>query len=175
VVEPNEEYVQKAIRIPSIRLDSADDYEDLAQHIRIKASQQDGPKPIGWYITVAKNKAVDTVRKQRCRIEINAGLYNASDVNTSSFGEMHRVWDTAAKRFQELQIGETPMEDHDAREVMRAAIGKLNGPDQIIAKIQLSDVSYQDAANALGISLSAYKCRVHRMRKKLAKILGMVT
>lgn len=116
-----------------------------------------------WLHRIVVNAALKRLRTNQRRAE-------------TDFDELMPLFDEAGLRLEALHLPLVPadelIEQAEVRERVRGAIGQL--PETYRTAIMLRDIegySTQEAAEALEISLSALKVRLHRGRMALKKLL----
>lgn len=98
--------------------------------------------------TIARNAALDTIRKQKTEL-FDAGEYEDQSNNPES------------------QV----MERQAFKRILKA-IGQLETPNrELISLVANADMTYREIGSILNISETNVKVRVHRARMKLRKIL----
>jgi RNA polymerase sigma-70 factor, ECF subfamily len=130
------------------------DAEDIAQEVFIKAYdryadlQQSGSIG-GWLKTVATNLSINHLNRYRARWRF--------------FSEQENQPELAA-----------PMERvDDRRELLELAIQKLPDAQRVpLVLFHFQELSYEEIAVKLGISLAKVKTDIHRARETLRKLIG---
>ena len=136
------------------------DAEDLVQDALLRAYRAidrfDGRYPRAWLLTILRNAQVNRVRRKRPE------LLRDPDAT------MERVADTSegGKTAEELVVDQ----GFDAE--VEAAFEGL--PDKFREVVQLVDIealSYQEAADRIGVPVGTIMSRLHRARKRIKKQL----
>lgn len=138
---------------------------DISQEVFLKAytnlsSFRGDSRFSVWLYRLTYNACIDSTRKSKA--SVNVSLTVTDDENVSSELELT---DTRPLPEREIERRETQRE-------VQEAISQL--PDEhrkIIVMREFSDMSYDDIALSLGISVGTVKSRLSRARKALAKIL----
>lgn len=137
--------------------------EDVAQTVFLKAFERfgaDGPGPAapGWLKTVATNLCLNHLTRYRKRWRL--------------FSEMGRDDEDGSVDFETTlmaepaEIGEAEREEEQER--MEAALHRLPDHQRVpIVLYHFEERSYQDIADALGVSLGKVKTDIHRGRVAL--------
>lgn len=141
--------------------------EDLTQETFVKAfhalgSRRPERKPSAWILRIAKNTAIDYVRRRR------------PDSPRSVYAVTPGQIDRAA--IPVSTPGDTPTPGPDARQVAAAleqALRRLRPEHRRCAKLRLlEERSYDDIAETLHLPVGTVKSHLHRARKQLKRMLG---
>ncbi len=140
-------------------LTSASDVEDLVQETLSKAYRSwdrfDGRYLRAWLLTILRNTAINAGRKKRPVLGAGAETF-ASEPDTS--------------------LGAQPDEmavQSDFVATVRRALLEL--PEHYRSAVELVDMdglSYQEAADSLGIPVGTMMSRLHRGRRRIRELLG---
>ena len=144
------------------------DAEDVAQTVFLKAFQhfdqvRDHPGAAAWLKTVATNECLNHLTRYRSRWRF--------------FSEMRRQDDKGEDVDYEMTLATegTPadtLERADRRRQLAAAILKLPPHQRVpLVLFHFDQMTYQDIAARLGVSLAKIKSDIHRGREVLAKLL----
>ena len=135
------------------------DAEDLVQDTMLRAYKAilrfDGRHPRAWLLTIMRNAQINRVRRKR--------------------PELLRDPDTAMERLADEDSGDVGPEgivDATFDAAVDNAVGAL--PDKFRAVVDLVDIqglSYQEAADALGVPTGTIMSRLHRARTRIRKHL----
>jgi len=145
------------------------DAEDVAQTVFLKAFQhfdqvRDHPGAAAWLKTVATNECLNHLSRYRSRWRL--------------FSEMRRQDDEGEDVQYEMTIATegTPadtLERADRRRRLAAAILKLPPHQRVpLVLFHFDQMSYQDIAARLGVTLAKIKTDIHRGREVLATLLA---
>jgi RNA polymerase sigma-70 factor (ECF subfamily) len=109
-------------------------------------------KFITWVLSIASNHCIDRLRKRRLTflsLEATPEIWEGSDPETGPEGSL-----------EELEL----------QEQVQEMLTELNGPDRAAILLRYwYDYSYEEIAEALTLSVSAVKSRLHRARRDLAE------
>jgi len=144
------------------------DAEDVAQTVFLKAFQhfdevRDHPGAAAWLKTVATNECLNHLSRYRSRWRF--------------FSEMRRQDQEGENVEYEMTLATegTPaetLERVDRRRRLAAAILKLPPHQRVpLVLFHFDQMSYQDIAARLGVTLAKIKTDIHRGREVLAKLL----
>jgi len=144
------------------------DAEDVAQTVFLKAFQhfdevRDHPGAAAWLKTVATNECLNHLSRYRARWRF--------------FSEMRRQDQEGENVEYEMTLATegTPaetLERVDRRRRLAAAILKLPPHQRVpLVLFHFDQMSYQDIAARLGVTLAKIKTDIHRGREVLAKLL----
>ena len=153
-----------AVRLLGTRRDA----EDVAQTVFLKAFQhfdevRDHPGAAAWLKTVATNECLNHLSRYRSRWRF--------------FSEMRRQDNEGENVDYEMTLATegTPaetLERVDRRRRLAAAILKLPAHQRVpLVLFHFDQMSYQDIAARLGVTLAKIKTDIHRGREVLAKLL----
>jgi len=153
-----------AVRLLGTRRDA----EDVAQTVFLKAFQhfdevRDHPGAAAWLKTVATNECLNHLSRYRSRWRF--------------FSEMRRQDNEGENVDYEMTLATegTPaetLERVDRRRRLAAAILKLPPHQRVpLVLFHFDQMSYQDIAARLGVTLAKIKTDIHRGREVLAKLL----
>lgn len=129
------------------------DAQDIAQEVFIKAYERydelkDSGTVGGWLKTVATNLSINHLNRYRAR------------------------WRFFSEEETEVEIPVLDPPTDDRREMLELAIRKLPDAQRVpIVLFHFQDLSYDEIADKLGISLAKVKTDIHRGRDSLRKIL----
>ena len=131
--------------------------EDLVQDSLVRAYRAverfDGANPRAWLLTIVRNTHVNRNRRRR------PGLLHDPD-------SIHRQAQAAPGADTEVLAAV-----FDAR--VEAALGELSVDQQaVIELVDVAGLSYQQAADALGLPVGTVMSRLHRGRKRIKKKLS---
>lgn len=134
------------------------DHDDLYQEIlfqiwRALPGLSKGACADTWLYRVALNTSISFVRKDAAR---------------SKHGIPHEP-DDLARRIEATQNPGEPEADRLAR--LYEAIADLNAVEKALVVLFLEDLSYEEIAEALGLSVNHVGVALHRARKKLAVLM----
>src|SRR5260221_12340331 len=132
---------------------SVADAEDITQEVFIKAYDrfadlQQSQTVGGWLKTVATNLSINHLNRYRAR------------------------WRFFSEEETEVEIPTLAPPTDDRRELLEVAIQKLPDAQRVpLVLFHFQDLSYDEIADKLGISLAKVKTDIHRGRASLRKIL----
>lgn len=138
--------------------------EDIAQQVFLKAYEnfaqlRDSPAAGGWLKTVSRNLALNHATRYRRRWRF--------------FSEMRGNDDDAEMEFTESDLGVVDMDADVRREVVAEALKQLPDHRRVpLVLYHFEEMSYDEIARQLGISLAKVKIDILRARGALAKILA---
>jgi RNA polymerase sigma-70 factor (ECF subfamily) len=143
--------------------------EDVAQTVFLKAFQhfdqvRDHPGAAAWLKTVATNECLNHLSRYRSRWRL--------------FSEMRRQDDEGEDVEYEMTIATegTPadtLERSDRRRRLAAALLKLPAHQRVpLVLFHFDQMTYQDIAARLGVTLAKIKTDIHRGREVLAQLLA---
>ena len=139
----------------SITLNNAD-AEDLVQDTMMRAYRAierfDGKYPRAWLLTIMRNAQVNRVRRKRPEL-----MHDPDET-------MARVADESA----EGADAESQLMDQEFEAPVASALAAL--PDKfrsVVELVDLNQLSYQEAADALGIPVGTVMSRLHRARRNI--------
>jgi RNA polymerase sigma-70 factor (ECF subfamily) len=145
------------------------DAEDVAQTVFLKAFQRfdglrDSPAAAGWLKAVTRNACLNHLSRYRGRLrlfsELNSGNANSSEPFESS-----------------LQSAATPsaIDERELHEQIEGALRRLPDHQRVpLVLFHFEEMSYQEIADTLGISLGKAKTDIHRGREALRRLLAGV-
>ena len=154
-----------AMRYTGVREDAEDVVQEALHKAFIHLHKFEGKSSFStWLVRITINEALMFLRKGRALREVPVGP--SSEDETATHG-------------QEMpDSGPDPEATYlkrEATEILRAAIGKLTaGLRTAIELRELSELSTQEAARRMGVSVDAVKARVFQGRRKLHKTLQRV-
>jgi RNA polymerase sigma-70 factor (ECF subfamily) len=129
------------------------DAQDIAQEVFIKAYQRfdelkESGTVGGWLKTVATNLSINHLNRYRAR------------------------WRFFSEEEKEVEIPISDPPTDDRRESLELAIQKLPDAQRVpLVLFHFQDLSYDEIADKLGISLAKVKTDIHRGRSSLRKLL----
>ena len=136
------------------------DAEDLVQDTLLRAYRAierfDGRYPRAWLLTIMRNAQVNRVRRKRPEL-----MHDPDET-------MARMADESA----EAADAETQLMDKEFEAPIEAALAAL--PEKfrkVVELVDLNELSYQEAADALGIPVGTVMSRLHRARRNIRQHL----
>lgn len=136
------------------------DAEDLVQDTMLRAYRSidrfDGRYPRAWLLTILRNAAINRVRRKRPELMRDPDLTMERVANTDP--------DTAD--VEAVVIDRTF--DADVERALHSLSDKFI---EVIEMVDLNGLSYQEAADALGVPVGTVMSRLHRARAKVRKHL----
>jgi len=132
------------------------DAEDLVQDTMMRAYRAierfDGKYPRAWLLTIMRNAQVNRVRRKRPEL-----MHDPDET-------MGRVADESA----EGADAESQLMDKEFSAPIESALAAL--PEKfrgVVELVDLNELSYQEAADALGIPVGTVMSRLHRARRNI--------
>lgn len=136
------------------------DAEDLVQDTLLRAYRAierfDGRYPRAWLLTIMRNAQVNRVRRKRPEL-----MHDPDET-------MARMADESA----DAADAETQLLDKEFEAPIEAALEAL--PEKfrkVVELVDLNQLSYQEAADALGIPVGTVMSRLHRARRNIRQHL----
>ncbi len=143
--------------------------EDIAQTVFLRAFERfatlaDSPTAAGWLRTVTRHACLNHLSRYRARWRLFSEMESgADDQSAASFEDRLAGSDSPALR----------LEAADDRQRIDAALRELPDHQRIpLVLYHLEDMSYQEIADALRVSIAKVKTDIHRGRERLRKRLG---
>ena len=141
---------------------SAADAEDLVQDTLVRAYRAfdrfDGRYPRAWLLTILRNAYRNELRKRRPDL-----LDDEVAQRLAAHGADGRVDGTSEQAFHA-----------DFDPMVRKALGQLSAQHRaVIALVDLDGLTYQEAADLLGVPVGTVMSRLHRARKKVRASLEL--
>lgn len=146
-------------------LGSEADAEDVAQTVFLKAFQRfeqlrDSPAAAGWLKAVTRNACLNHLSRYRARLRFFSELGGGDAPFESS-----------------LESAATPsaIDQRERNEQLEAALRRLPDHQRVpLVLFHFEEMSYQEIADTLGISLGKAKTDIHRGRDALRRLLAGV-
>jgi RNA polymerase sigma-70 factor, ECF subfamily len=141
--------------------------EDVAQQVFLKAFERfdeigSSPAAAGWLKTVARNMCLNHLSRYRSRWRFFSELTRSDETG----GEA--AFDVSAPVTSPTQ----QMEQADERERLEMALRALPAHQRVpLVLFHFEEVSYDEIALTLGVSLAKVKTDIHRGREALRKVL----
>jgi RNA polymerase sigma-70 factor (ECF subfamily) len=148
-------------------LGNPSDAEDVAQTVFLRAFQRfdeigSSPAAAGWLKTVARHACLNHLSRYRARWRFFSELGRPEPDDAADYG---------AGLVSEGSLA-LDVEWADLREHLEQALRRLPDHQRIpIVLFHFEDMSYQDIAGALGVSLGKVKTDIHRGREALRRQL----
>ncbi len=146
-------------------LGNGPDAEDVAQEVFLRAYERfaeirDSPTAGGWLKTVTRNLCLNHLQRYRARWRFFSEMYTDSD-------HEERAWDVPVEDRSVMEAG-----TGDRRELLEKTLQKLPASQRVpLVLYHFEDMSYEEIAARLRISLSKLKTDIHRGREALRKRL----
>ena len=143
--------------------------EDIAQTVFMRAFQrfeEIGPSPTaaGWLKTVTRNTCLNHLSRYRRRWRFFSELATA-DESAEGLDPVDR-----------LAVSSSVIDDlerSERHEQLEGALRRLPDHQRVpLVLFHFEDLSYQDIADALGVSLGKVKTDIHRGREALRQLMG---
>jgi RNA polymerase sigma-70 factor, ECF subfamily len=154
-----------AVRLLGNRTDA----EDVAQSVFLKAFQRFGdiaesPAAPGWLKTVTRNECLNHLTRHRARWQLFSELERSDE-------------EVSALPYESFLVSEASpsdrLEQDEARAGLERALGELPAHQRVpLVLFHFDEMSYQQIAIALGVSVSKVKTDIHRGREALKKHLS---
>jgi len=135
-------------------LDNREEAEDAAQETFLKAYRalnryDSSRKFINWILAIASNHCIDRIRRRRLQL--------------FSFDEVVPMED------QHVLQPEVAVYQNEFQQAVQELIAELDHKDRAAVVLRYwYDMSYDEIADSLDLTVSAVKSRLHRARKQLA-------
>ena len=143
--------------------------EDIAQTVFMRAFQrfeEIGPSPTaaGWLKTVTRNTCLNHLSRYRRRWRFFSELATA-DESAAGLDPTDRLA-ASSSVIDDLERSER-------HEQLEGALRRLPDHQRVpLVLFHFEDLSYQDIADALGVSLGKVKTDIHRGREALRQLMG---
>ena len=134
--------------------------EDVAQTVFLKAFQRfdeigSSPAAAGWLKTVTRNVCLNHLSRYRSRWRF--------------FSELEP---RGGRDYAETVSAASPMNDAERHEALEHALARLPDHQRVpLVLFHFEEMSYQDIADALRVSLGKVKTDIHRGRESLKALL----
>ena len=117
-----------------------------------------------WVYRIALNHIINVLKKEKRLRFFDDRAENSA---YRRLAETESVWENEAPRTADRRL-----EQQEREKLIRAMMEKLNPKYRIpLLLYRYEEMSYQEIAEKLGLSLSAVETRIYRARKKLADYL----
>ncbi len=142
------------------------DAEDVAQEVFLRAYDRfaelrDSPTAGGWLKTVTRNLCLNHLQRYRARWRFFSEFGSGDDERDD------RAWDIPVEDRAVMEAG-----TGDRRELLEQALQKLPDSQRVpLVLYHFEDMSYEEIAAHLRISLSKLKTDIHRGREALRRKL----
>jgi RNA polymerase sigma-70 factor (ECF subfamily) len=151
-------------------LGSPTEAEDVAQTVFLRAFQRfdeigSSPAAAGWLRTVARNACLNHLMRYRSRWRLFSELApeESADAETRN-----------GPAFEAGPSQATAMEQAEEHERLEQAVARLPDHQRVpLVLFHFENVSYQEIAAALGVSLGKVKTDIHRGREALRRQLSL--
>jgi RNA polymerase sigma-70 factor (ECF subfamily) len=141
------------------------DAEDIAQEVFLRAHDhfeelRRSPTAGGWLKTVTRNLCLNHLQRYRARWRFFSEMQSDDD-------REERAWDVPVEDKAVLEAG-----TGDRRQLLEIALEKLPASQRVpLVLYHFEDLSYEEIAARLRISLSKLKTDIHRGREALRRKL----
>jgi len=145
------------------------DAEDVAQTVFLRAFQRfdaigRSPAAAGWLRTVTRNACLNHLSRYRNRLHLFSELAPTDE-------DAPAIPYEAAMASSESQA--TAIESDEQRQQLQKAVSRLPDHQRVpLVLFHYEEMSYQDIAALLGVSLGKVKTDIHRGRESLRKYLA---
>jgi len=151
-------------------LGNAAEAEDVAQTVFLRAFERFAlvagiESPAGWLKTVTTNLCLNHLRRYRARWQ------SLSDPDASADGRAR----SSPEPPSSLPSPLAALEAADRAERLERALCSLPDHQRVpLVLFHFEDMSYQDIASKLGVSVAKVKIDIHRARERLRKELSVL-
>ncbi len=155
------------------RLAGGQEAEDLTQEVFVKVSKAlanfRGDSSLStWVYRIATNTALDRLRHPSARRTVQTGLSNAPAESVDAEMQDRNAWTGEKVPPPESQVFRNEM-----NECIQGYIAGLpRNYRTVLVLSHFEELSNEEIAKILGLSLETVKIRLHRARKRLEKDLG---
>lgn len=130
-----------------------------------------------WVNTIAWRTIDDWQKKWQHNGALVDSYDETSDIDNddaygSSYGEDWRCFKSSPDLYKDW-YADSDIEHKEALEEIESALGSLSESDRELAGMLADEVDAKEMADRLGINENALYGRVHKMRKRMARELGM--
>jgi len=153
-----------------------EDAEDVAQDVFLrlwKAREEIDPDMAKWWLLrVTRNACLDHLRRRKVRERANG---KGSVMERGRVGIKTPEDDRRERSLDVSDLGEGALHTERKMDVQKMieAMDTLREPQRsIIVLREVQDLSYDEIAETLGLTLSAVKVGLHRARKKIRAAFG---
>ena len=158
-------------------LGSPAEAEDVAQTVFLRAFQRfdtigSSPAAAGWLMTVTRNACLNHLSRHRSRWRLFSELERpgADPADAAEIPGIPAMIDN--RRLVAEGSPAQEMEETERRERLEQALGRLPDHQRVpLVLFHFEEISYQDIADALGVSLGKVKTDIHRGREALKRLL----
>jgi RNA polymerase sigma-70 factor, ECF subfamily len=156
-----ERYERKIFRLAKHITQNEEDAEDVLQDTFLKAYQhvggfQEQSKFYTWLVRIAVNEALMKLRKRKSGKVFS--LDEAVDTGEETVAREIAVWDSPEERYSQEEL----------RKILREAVDSLAPIFKTVFVLRdMDELSTEETAEALGISVPAVKSRLLRARLQL--------
>jgi RNA polymerase sigma-70 factor, ECF subfamily len=158
-------YERKIFRLAHNITQSREDAEDVMQEAFLKSFEhlgefQGNSRFYTWLVRIAVNQALMKLRKRRAN---QVSLDEEKDTGEELIPREVQDWGpTPEERFEQTEL----------RGILSTAIGELNPSFRVVFQLRdIDELSTEETAEALGLSVPAVKSRLLRARLKLRQKL----
>lgn len=147
-------------------MNNVDDAYDLSQETFIKVYRQissfDGKSKFStWIYRIATNTCLDELRKRKGK-----ETFSMNEMIESEDGQI------ISQYIDESENTEDKILDKEQAQIIRQALSEVNENYRIIITLRdINNLSYDEIAQILNISLGTVKSRISRARKEMKRIL----
>ncbi|MEM9201104.1 MAG: sigma-70 family RNA polymerase sigma factor [Actinomycetota bacterium] len=136
------------------------DAEDLVQDTMLRAYNAilrfDGRHPRAWLLTIMRNAQINRVRRKRPELlkDPDSAMERLADEDSGDLGPEGLVVETEFDAAVETAVGRLPDKFRD-----------------VVELVDIQGLSYQEAADILGVPTGTIMSRLHRARTRIRKHL----
>jgi RNA polymerase sigma-70 factor (ECF subfamily) len=142
--------------------------EDVAQQVFLKAFERfdeigSSPSAAGWLKTVARNACLNHLSRYRSRWRLFSELARTDESGTEADYDVSAPAAGSPAR---------QLEQADERDRLELALRALPVHQRVpLVLFHFEEISYEEIASTLGVSLAKVKTDIHRGREALRKVL----
>jgi RNA polymerase sigma-70 factor (ECF subfamily) len=158
-------YQRQVANLIYMNLGNIDDVEDISQEVFIRVYRslskfKFNSSLFSWIYRIAVNLCIDEIRKRKVRRMISLDFITENTLEKNR--KEHDLPDPSGVLLSE-----------EKKEVVRGALKRLSADHRnILVLREYNDLSYDEIAETLGLSIETVKSRIFRARLEMKKILG---
>lgn len=132
-------------------------------HKNLGSYNEDLSKLSTWIFNIAKNAAIDFIRKKRLNTVALEDVATHHSDPSDNYGIDHLfAIKSTENNPEELMV------ENEVRRTMYEQFSTLNQNDQLVATLHYFDgLSYEEVSNELGLPLGTVKAKIHKARVRL--------
>jgi RNA polymerase sigma-70 factor (ECF subfamily) len=158
-------YQRQVANLIYIKMGNRDDVEDIAQEVFIRVHRslpqfKFNASFFSWIYRITMNLCIDEIRKRKIRRVLSLDFLTEDAIEKN-------------RKSQDIPTPSDSVLSEEKKEMVRSAIRRLSPEHrEVLTLREYQDLSYDEIAETLGLTLEAVKSRIFRARSEMKNMLS---